>query len=31
MLAEMDAQLNRHIAGTEQFDDITLLAVKRVM
>jgi serine phosphatase RsbU (regulator of sigma subunit) len=30
MLAEMDAQLRHHMAGTEQFDDITLLAVKRL-
>jgi serine phosphatase RsbU (regulator of sigma subunit) len=31
LLAQMDAQLSRHMAGVEQFDDITLLAVKRVM
>jgi phosphoserine phosphatase RsbU/P len=31
LLAGIGAQLNDHMAGTEQFDDITLLAVKRNM
>jgi sigma-B regulation protein RsbU (phosphoserine phosphatase) len=30
LLSEIGAQLRDHMAGTEQFDDITLLAVKRL-